>query len=115
MTGVLPSWVTDTGTMAAVFVAICSALAVAWRGATRVRRHADELIEHHLIGIRADVAAALVELRPNHQSSLRDAVDRIEASMEIMDRRVARCEAELVAQTDLNDQARQGKIDRRTT
>lgn len=114
MTGVLPGWVTDTGTIAAVFVAVCSALAVAWRGATRVRRHADELIEHHLIGIRADVAAALVELRPNHQTSLRDAVDRIESNMEIMDRRIARCEDELISQSKANDQGREGSIDRRS-
>ena len=109
----VPGWITDTGVMAAVFVSVCSALAVGWRGALKVRRHADSLIETHLLELRADVSAALVELRPNHSTSLRDAVDRIENSQIDLTRRVARCEEELVAQSDRNDQAREGKIDRR--
>ena len=113
MIAVIPEWVTDTGVLAAVFVSICSALAVGWRGALKVRRHADAVIDEHLTEIRADLTAALTELRPNHSTSLRDVVDRIEASQEIMDRRVARCEKELMAQSDRNEQAREGTIDRR--
>lgn len=109
----VPEWFTDTGTIAATLVAISAALAVGWRGATKVRRHADALIEGHLVGIRADVNAALVELRPNHSTSLRDAVDRIESSIILMDRRIGRCEEELVAQSDRNEAARIGTIDRR--
>ena len=113
MIALVPGWLTDTGTIAAAFVAVSSALAVGWRGALKVRRHADSLIETHLLELRADVSAALVELRPNHSTSLRDAVDRIENSQIDLTRRVARCEEELVAQSDRNEQAREGKIDRR--
>ena len=109
----VPGWLTDTGTIAAVFVAVSSALAVGWRAAVRVRRHADAVIEGHLLGLRADLSAALVELRPNHSTSLRDAVDRIEASVVVMDRRIGRCEEELVAQSDRNNRGREGSIDRR--
>ena len=113
MIAVVPGWLTDTGTIAAVFVAVSSALAVGWRGALKVRRHADAVIDEHLTEIRADLTAALVELRPNHSTSLRDAVDRIEDAVGLMDRRIARCEEELVAQSDRNNQGREGKIDRR--
>ena len=113
MIAVVPGWLTDTGTIAAVFVAVSSALAVGWRGALKVRRHADAVIDEHLTEIRADLTSALVELRPNHSTSLRDAVDRIEDAVGLMDRRIARCEEELVAQSDRNNQGREGKIDRR--
>lgn len=113
MLALVPEWVTDTGTIAATLVAISAALAVAWRTAVKVRRHADELIECHLIELRADVTSALSELRPNHSTSLRDAIDRIEASVVLIDRRVGRCEDEIMSQSDRNEQARNGDIDRR--
>lgn len=113
MIAVVPGWVTDTGTIAATLVAISAALAVGWRAAVKVRRHADTLIETHLLEIRADLTSALVELRPNHSTSLRDAVDRIEDAVGLMDRRIGRCEEELVAQSDRNEQGREGQIDRR--
>ena len=109
----VPGWVTDTGTIAATLVAISAALAVGWRAAVKVRRHADCMIETHLLELRSDVSSALAELRPNHSTSLRDVVDRIENSQIILNRRITRCEEELVAQSDRNEQARQGKIDRR--
>jgi hypothetical protein len=113
MIAVVPGWFTDTGTIAATLVAISAALAVGWRAAVKVRRHADNLIETHLLEIRADVNSALLELRPNHSTSLRDAVDRIENAVILMDRRIGRCEDQLVAQSDRNDEGREGKIDRR--
>ena len=113
MIAVVPEWFTDTGTIAATLVAISAALAVGWRAAVKVRRHADELIECHLIELRSDVTSALSELRPNHSTSLRDAIDRIEASVILMDRRIGRCEDELMSQSDRNEQGRNGGIDRR--
>lgn len=113
MFSMVPSWITDAGVLAAVFVSIISALAVTWRGAVRVRKHADTLIECHLIPIRADISAALTEMRPNHSTSLRDAIDRIENSQIDLSRRMLRCEKELILQASQNEKGRDGSIDRR--
>jgi len=79
----LPSWLQDLGALGAVVIALGGAGTVIYRGVRGMFHHAVEEIDQR---IERKIAPVLAELSPNGGSSTRDAIDRMEFRLAIIEK-----------------------------